>query len=92
MPLEAVHSKLPSTQLNVWKDDEAARLESPEQIGHKHGFIPRQAAEEISRTLEMKHENSAVKRRNDEFLERPPDRQAHELPPVRSPVRPIYKR
>ena len=54
MPPETVQSELPANQLNAWKDDEAALLESLEQIEHKHGFIPRHIAEEVSRMLEVK--------------------------------------
>src|SRR5512135_47992 len=50
---ETIPTELPA-QLSTWKDDEAALLESLEQIEHKHGFIPRQVAEEISRVLEVK--------------------------------------
>ncbi len=50
---ETIPTELPA-QLSTWKDDEAALLESLEQIEHKHGFIPRQVAEEISRMLEVK--------------------------------------
>jgi NADH:ubiquinone oxidoreductase subunit E len=56
MPPETVRSELPATQLNAWKDDEAALLESLEQIENKHGFIPRHIAEEVSRVLEVKLE------------------------------------
>jgi len=56
MPPESVRSELPANQLNAWKDDEAALLESLEQIEHKHGFIPRHIAEEVSRVLEVKLE------------------------------------
>ncbi len=50
---ETTPTDLP-TQFSTWKDDEAGLLESLEQIEHKHGFIPRQVAEEISRVLEVK--------------------------------------
>jgi NADH-quinone oxidoreductase subunit E len=56
MSPETVQSELPANQLNAWKDDEAALLESLEQIEHKHGFIPRHIAEEVSRVLEVKLE------------------------------------
>ena len=55
MPPETVPPELP-TQLSAWKDEEAALLESLEQIEHKHGFIPRNIAEEVSRVLEVKLE------------------------------------
>jgi NADH:ubiquinone oxidoreductase subunit E len=55
MPPETVHPDLPA-QLGAWKDEEAALLESLEQIEAKHGFIPRHIAEEISRVLEVKLE------------------------------------
>jgi len=42
--------------LSTWKDEEAALLESLEQIESKHGFIPRNIAEEIARVLEVKLE------------------------------------
>jgi len=50
---ETIPTELPA-QLNTWKDEEAGLLESLEQLEHKHGFIPRQVAEEISRALEVK--------------------------------------
>ncbi len=56
MSPETDQSELPPNQLNAWKDDEAALLESLEQIEHKHGFIPRHIAEEVSRVLEVKLE------------------------------------
>ncbi|HUJ44771.1 MAG TPA: NAD(P)H-dependent oxidoreductase subunit E [Opitutaceae bacterium] len=43
-------------QLRTWKDEEAVMLESLEQIESRHGYIPRQIAEEISRALEVKLE------------------------------------
>ncbi len=55
MAPETTPTDLP-TQLNAWKDEETALLESLQQIEHKHGFIPRQVAEEISRALEVKLE------------------------------------
>jgi NADH-quinone oxidoreductase subunit E len=55
MPHETVPPEL-TPQLNAWKDEEAALLESLEQIEHKHGFIPRNIAEEVSRVLEVKLE------------------------------------
>jgi NADH-quinone oxidoreductase subunit E len=55
MPPETVPPELP-TQLSAWKDEEVALLESLEQIEHKHGFIPRNIAEEVSRVLEVKLE------------------------------------
>jgi NADH:ubiquinone oxidoreductase subunit E len=54
MPPETDHSELSTAQLTAWKDEEASLLESLEQIEHKHGFIPRNIAEEISRVLEVK--------------------------------------
>jgi len=56
MPPETTPTELPAKQLSAWKDEEAALLESLEQIEHKHGFIPRHIAEEISRVLEVKLE------------------------------------
>ncbi|MDD2763296.1 MAG: NAD(P)H-dependent oxidoreductase subunit E [Opitutaceae bacterium] len=56
MPPETIPTELPAKQLSAWKDEEAALLESLEQIEHKHGFIPRHIAEEISRVLEVKLE------------------------------------
>ena len=56
MSPDTVRSELPANQLNAWKDDEAALLESLEQIENKHGFIPRHIAEEVSRVLEVKLE------------------------------------
>jgi NADH-quinone oxidoreductase subunit E len=53
MPADTGLTELPG-QLNSWKDEEAALLESLEQIEHKHGFIPRHIAEEVSRVLEVK--------------------------------------
>ncbi len=53
MPSETTPTELPA-QISTWKDDDAALLESLEQIEQKHGFIPRQVAEEISRVLEVK--------------------------------------
>jgi NADH-quinone oxidoreductase subunit E len=53
MPSETTPTELPA-QISMWKDDDAALLESLEQIEQKHGFIPRQVAEEISRVLEVK--------------------------------------
>jgi len=53
MPSDTSATELPS-QISTWKDDDAALLESLEQIEQKHGFIPRQVAEEISRVLEVK--------------------------------------
>ncbi len=50
---ETIPTELPA-QLNTWKDEEAGLLDSLEQLEHKHGFIPRQVAEEISRALEVK--------------------------------------
>jgi NADH-quinone oxidoreductase subunit E len=55
MPAEKTTPELPA-QLGSWKDEETALLESLEQIEHKHGFIPRHIAEEISRVLEVKLE------------------------------------
>jgi NADH-quinone oxidoreductase subunit E len=55
MPPETVPPELP-TQLSAWKDEEAALLESLEQIEQEHGFIPRNIAEEVSRVLEVKLE------------------------------------
>jgi NADH:ubiquinone oxidoreductase subunit E len=55
MPAEKISPELPA-QLGSWKDEETALLESLEQIEHKHGFIPRHIAEEISRVLEVKLE------------------------------------
>ena len=55
MPAEKNTPELPA-QLGSWKDEETALLESLEQIEHKHGFIPRHIAEEISRVLEVKLE------------------------------------
>ena len=55
MPPETVPPELP-TLLSALKDEEAALLESLEQIEHKHGFIPRNIAEEVSRVLEVKLE------------------------------------
>ena len=43
-------------QLSTWKDEEAVMLESLEQIESRHGYIPRQIAEEISRAVEVKLE------------------------------------
>jgi NADH-quinone oxidoreductase subunit E len=54
MPPDTVHSELSASKLTAWKDEEASLLESLEQIEHKHGFIPRNIAEEISRVLEVK--------------------------------------
>ena len=54
MPPETVHSELSASKLTAWKDEEASLLESLEQIELKHGFIPRNIAEEISRVLEVK--------------------------------------
>ena len=53
MPADTGLTELPG-QLNSWKDEEATLLESLEQIEHKHGFIPRHIAEEVSRVLEVK--------------------------------------
>jgi NADH:ubiquinone oxidoreductase subunit E len=55
MPADTGQTDLPG-QLSTWKDEEAALLESLEQIEHKLGFIPRNIAEEISRVLEVKLE------------------------------------
>jgi NADH-quinone oxidoreductase subunit E len=55
MPPETVPPELPA-KLDAWKDEEASLLESLEQIEHKHGFIPRNIAEEVSRVLEVKIE------------------------------------
>ncbi|HUL53999.1 MAG TPA: NAD(P)H-dependent oxidoreductase subunit E [Opitutaceae bacterium] len=55
MPPDTGHTELPG-QLSTWKDEEAALLESLDQIEQKHGFIPRHIAEEISRVLEVKLE------------------------------------
>jgi NADH:ubiquinone oxidoreductase subunit E len=55
MPADTGHTELPGL-LSTWKDEEAALLESLEQIERKHGFIPRHIAEEISRVLEVKLE------------------------------------
>jgi NADH-quinone oxidoreductase subunit E len=54
MPSETVRSEISASQLTAWKDEEASLLESLEQIENKHGFIPRNIAEEISRVLEVK--------------------------------------
>ena len=43
-------------RLKNWKDEEANLLESLEQLESKHGFIPRNIAEEIARALEVKLE------------------------------------
>jgi NADH-quinone oxidoreductase subunit E len=55
MPPDTTHSEMPAN-LSTWKDEEAALLESLEQIENKHGFIPRNIAEEIARVLEVKLE------------------------------------
>lgn len=54
MPPDTAPSEISTAQLTAWKDEEASLLESLEQIEHKHGFIPRNIAEEISRVLEVK--------------------------------------
>jgi NADH:ubiquinone oxidoreductase subunit E len=54
MPPETIYSELFASKFTAWKDEEASLLESLEQIEHKHGFIPRNIAEEISRVLEVK--------------------------------------
>jgi NADH-quinone oxidoreductase subunit E len=54
MPPETVPSELSASKLTAWKDEEASLLETLEQIEHKHGFIPRNIAEEISRVIEVK--------------------------------------
>jgi NADH-quinone oxidoreductase subunit E len=55
MPPDTTQSEMPAN-LSTWKDEEAALLESLEQIENKHGFIPRNIAEEIARVLEVKLE------------------------------------
>lgn len=52
---EKAQSELPAL-LGSWKDEEAVLLESLEQIESRHGYIPRQIAEEIARALEVKLE------------------------------------
>jgi NADH-quinone oxidoreductase subunit E len=54
MPPETVPSELSASKLTAWKDEEASLLETLDQIEHKHGFIPRNIAEEISRVIEVK--------------------------------------
>ena len=55
MPPDTTQSEMPAN-LSTWKEEEAALLESLEQIENKHGFIPRNIAEEIARVLEVKLE------------------------------------
>jgi NADH-quinone oxidoreductase subunit E len=43
-------------RLQSWKDDEADLIDSLDQLESRHGFIPRNIAEEISRVLEVKFE------------------------------------
>ncbi len=52
---ETVNVTLPD-RLKSWKDEEADLLDSLDQLESKHGFIPRNIAEEISRALEVKME------------------------------------